>query len=151
MTTGADHQDLGRSGPDAADAVEEASLALVEMTLSALAVGRGLSPLQMRLLVAVDRHGPLNLSALAARLDQSVPSASRLVDRLVDAGLVRRGPARHSRREVALSLTPGGRRALDRLRGARRAAIARVLVGMSASERKALVTGLRAFAVAARS
>jgi DNA-binding MarR family transcriptional regulator len=127
-------------------AVEHASLALVEMTLSALASSPRMSTLQLRLLLVVDRHSPLNLSALATRLDLSVPSASRLVDRLVEAKLVQRGVAKHSRREVALSLTPSGRRALSYLRRSRQQAIRRVLEVMSASDRQALLVGLRAFA-----
>jgi DNA-binding MarR family transcriptional regulator len=97
----------------------------------------------------VDRHAPLNLSALAARLEQSVPSASRLVDRLVEAGLVGRVPAAHSRREVALTLTARGKRSLSRLRQVRERGIAGVLDRMAAEDRAALVRGLTAFAVAA--
>jgi DNA-binding MarR family transcriptional regulator len=134
---------------DDAAAVEEASLALLEMTMTALAGARGVSPLQMRLLLVVDRYAPLNLSALAAHLDTSVPSASRLVDRLVEAGLVARGPAAHSRREVALTLTARGKRSLSRLRQVRERGIADVMARMSVDDRTALVSGLTAFAVAA--
>jgi len=117
--------------------------------MEALAGTRDLSLLQMRLLLVVDRHAPLNLSALAERLDQSIPSASRLVDRLVDAGLVRRMPAPHSRREIALTLTGKGSRALSRLRQIRERAIADVLSRMTPADRLALVSGLTAFATAA--
>ena len=132
-----------------AAAVEEASLALVEMTLSGLAAAKGVSTLQLRMLVVVDRHTPLNLSSLADHLDVSVPSASRLVDRMVEAGLVQRTTAEHSRREVALALTLRGRRALDSLRRERREAIAAVLQRMRDADRQALVAGLAAFATAA--
>jgi DNA-binding MarR family transcriptional regulator len=135
--------------PDAAAVVEEASLALVEMTFSAVASARGLSTLQLRMLLVVDRHAPLNLSALADRLDLSVPSASRLAERLVESGLVQRGPARHSRREVTLGLTAKGRRALARLRSSRQKAIAEVLDRMPSAEVAGLVSGLTAFAAAA--
>lgn len=138
-----------RAGPvvDAA-AVEESSLSLVEMTLSALAGTRDVSLLQLRALLVVDRHAPLNLSTLAARLDLSVPSASRIVERLVDAGLVERGAAAHSRREVALAVTSRGRQVLSRLRRARREAIADVLTRMTVADRVALVGGLTAFGAA---
>lgn len=132
-----------------AAAVEESSLALVEMTVAALSASSQLSVLQLRVLLVVDRHGPLNLSALASSLELSVPSASRLIDRLVTAGLVRRGVAAHSRREVQLVVTPKGRRALGELRARRQRAIAAVLDGMSAQERADLVSGLEAFARAA--
>lgn len=129
-----------------AAAVEESSLALVEMTVAALATSGQLSVLQLRVLLVVDRHGPLNLSALASALELSVPSASRLIDRLVTAGLVRRGVAAHSRREVQLVVTPKGRRALGELRVRRQRAIAAVLERMSPGERADLVSGLEAFA-----
>lgn len=132
-----------------AAAVEEASLALVEMTLAAIASGTGPSTLQLRLLVVLDRHAPLNLGTLAEHLEVSTPSASRLVDRLVEAGLVRREAAAHSRREVSLGVTAQGRRALRALRRARRKAIAGVLDRMAADDRAALVAGLDAFARAA--
>ena len=137
-----------RSAEDAA-LVEEASLALVEMTLAAIASGTGPSTLQLRLLVVLDRHAPLNLGTLAEHLEVSMPSASRLVDRMVEAGLVRREAAAHSRREVSLAVTAQGRRAVGSLRRSRRRAIAGVLDRMTAEDRRALVAGLAAFARAA--
>lgn len=139
----------GSPSPADAAAVEESSLALVELTLAALAEARGVSLLQMRVLLIVDRHSPLNLSSLAAHLGLSVPSASRLVERLVDADLVRRETAEHSRREVMLALTASGRRALNRLRRARRQSIDGLLGRLTPAERAALVSGLTAFAAAA--
>jgi DNA-binding MarR family transcriptional regulator len=136
-------------GKDEASVVEEASLALVEMTLAALASSTGPSMLQLRLLVVLDRHAPLNLGALAEHLELSTPSASRLVDRMVETGLVRRRAAAHSRREVSLAVTAEGRRALGSLRRARRRAIGSVMDRMDAPDRAALVTGLDAFARAA--
>lgn len=132
-----------------AGTVEEASLALVEMTLAALAAVEGISSLQLRMLLLVDRHPHSNLSSVAARMEMSVPSASRLVDRLVEAGLLDRRDAPHSRREVALSLTARGTRALADLRRSRRQAITAVLDTMSDEQRRALVGGLTAFASAA--
>lgn len=140
---------LGEGVETAAATVEEASLALLEMTLAAVAAAGAVSTLQLRMLLVVDRDSPLNLSSLAARLDLSVPSASRLVDRLVEASLVTRDVAQHSRREVALSLTPQGRRVLQQVRRRRRRAIAQVLDQMSGRDRTSLVSGLGAFTRAA--
>jgi DNA-binding MarR family transcriptional regulator len=137
------------AGRDDAVVVEETSLALVELTLAAIASGTGPSTLQLRLLVVLDRHSPLNLGTLAEHLEVSTPSASRLVDRMVEAGLVRREAAAHSRREVSLAVTAQGRRALTSMRRARRRAIGTVLDRMTAADRRALVAGLDAFARAA--
>lgn len=129
--------------------VEQASLALLELTLAALGQVRSVSVLQLRALTTIDRHAPMNLSSVAERLDLSIPSASRLVDRLVEAGLTRREVAAHSRREVSIVLSANGRRALTRLRRRRQAAMAAVLEGMTAADRDALGVGLAAFTAAA--
>jgi DNA-binding MarR family transcriptional regulator len=137
------------SSADQAAAVEAASLALVEMTLAAVAAADGVSTLQLRMLVVLDRLAPLTRGALAEQLEVSTPSASRLVDRMVEAGLVRRDEAAHSRREVSLAATAQGRRALRSLRRTRERAIGGVLDRMTAADRAALVAGLDAFARAA--
>lgn len=138
-----------RETADQAATVEDSSLALVEMTLAGLAAASGVSVLQLRVLLVADRHAPLNLSALAERLDVSAPSASRLVDRMVEAGLISRAVSPRSRRELSLTLTTRGRRALAQLRRTRRQAIDRVLSAMSPADRAALVAGMSAFAEAA--
>jgi len=97
----------------------------------------------------LERHGPCNLGRVAAQLGMSAPSASRLVHRAVDAGLVERRVPDHSRREVELRLTPEGRRTLRSFRQRRRRAISRMTTRMSASERTALLAGLSALSAAA--
>jgi len=128
---------------DAAAAVEEVSGALLEVTLAALAAA-DLPLLQVRLLLALDRHGPLNLGRVAVELGLSAPSASRLVGRAVEAGLILRDVSDRSRREVSLRLSPSGRRTLRVFRQRRRRAISRMTGQMSASERDALLAGLSA-------
>lgn len=133
---------------DAAAAVEEVSGALLEVTLAALAAG-DLPLLQVRLLLTLDRHGPLNLSRVAGELGLSAPSASRLVSRAVDADLILRGVSERSRREVKLRVSPSGRRTLRAFRQRRWRAITRMTTQMSASERAALLAGLSALSAAA--
>jgi DNA-binding MarR family transcriptional regulator len=99
-------------------AADEALLALARMVtgVSTRAADRlgTLSVVQLRALTVVHRLGPSNLGRLAHELAVTVSTASRLVDRLVAAGLVDRRPSPQSRREVALSLTEAGRDALER-------------------------------------
>ncbi|GAA0381535.1 hypothetical protein GCM10009530_35340 [Microbispora corallina] len=143
-----------RGGDDLADAawrVEKASLALVEMTLNAVAEQSELSLTQLRVLLAVDRHGPLNLSTLAARLAMSISAAGRLVARLDAAGLVARLLAPHSRREISITVTPLGRRSLDELRAARRRDIAAALDILSPATRRTLADTLTELTAAAGS
>jgi DNA-binding MarR family transcriptional regulator len=135
-----------RHAPSEAEIIEEASLALLELNLTALAELRSVSVLQVRALTVIRRHGPLNLSGVAERLEQSIPSASRLMDRLVEADLIRREMAPHSRREIVIALSPKGRRTLNRLRHRRQVAMGPVLARMSSPDRDALGLGLAAFA-----
>ncbi|MEU7938367.1 MarR family winged helix-turn-helix transcriptional regulator [Microbispora bryophytorum] len=129
--------------------VEDASLALVEMTLNAVARGSDLSVTQLRVLLAVDRHGPLNLSGLAALLGMSVSAAGRLVARLHTAGLLTRLLSPHSRREVSIDVTETGRRSLERIRVARRGQIATALRRLAPVSRRTLAQTLRELTAAA--
>ncbi|WP_086569045.1 MarR family winged helix-turn-helix transcriptional regulator [Streptosporangium minutum] len=135
---------------DAAWRVEAASLALVEMTLNAAAEYSGLSVVQLRVLLAVDRHGPLNLSALAAHLTMSISATGRLVTRLDSAGLLTRLLASHSRREVSIDVTPLGHEAIERLRAARRRHIAAALTRLPPATRQTLARTLLEFTAAAQ-
>jgi DNA-binding MarR family transcriptional regulator len=119
------------------------------MTVAALSATSPLTVLQVRVLLTIDQHGATNLQDLADRLAISAPSASRLVDRLVEADFLSRGPAAHSRREITLSLTPHGTRVLRDFRRLRQEAIEEVLVQMPPEDQSLLVRGLESFSRAA--
>ncbi len=130
--------------------VETASHALMQISVSALAVLEGkVSMPQLRALTALDERGPLNVGTLADALGIGVSSVSRLCDRLVAAGLVDRGNPPHSRREIVLTLTPPARRLLRSVASRRRRLIAKAMAGMSPDAQQALLLGLTAFAAAA--
>jgi MarR family transcriptional regulator, organic hydroperoxide resistance regulator len=68
------------------------------------------TPAQSEALRIIADHGPLALGELGDMLVcDSGASPSRIVDRLAAAGLVRRSPGEHDRRQVRLTLTPQGR------------------------------------------
>jgi len=70
----------------------------------------GLTPSQAEVLHVLEDHGPLSLSALGELLVcESGTNPSRLVGRLVDAGLVQRAAASGDARQVQLSLNARGR------------------------------------------
>jgi DNA-binding MarR family transcriptional regulator len=70
----------------------------------------GLTPSQAEVLRILGDHEPLTLSGLGALLVcESGTNPSRLVDRLVEAGLVARVDALDDRRRVELTLTSAGR------------------------------------------
>jgi MarR family transcriptional regulator, organic hydroperoxide resistance regulator len=76
----------------------------------------GLTPAQAEVLSVLAEYQPLTLGGLGELLIcESGTSPSRLVDRLVSAGLVRRETAAHDRRHVRLSLTAEGRQLAKRV------------------------------------
>ena len=70
----------------------------------------GLTGPQADALTVIRQAGPLSLKDLGDLLIAEAGHPSRLVDRLVDAGLVARQPAAEDRRRVVLTLTARGRR-----------------------------------------
>lgn len=70
----------------------------------------GLTPAQSEALRIVADHGPLALKELGDMLVcDSGTSPSRIVDRLVAAGLVQREAGQHDRRQIRLTATAEGR------------------------------------------
>ncbi|KIF66869.1 MarR family transcriptional regulator [Streptomyces sp. AcH 505] len=68
------------------------------------------TPAQSEALRIIADHGPLALRELGGMLVcDTGTSPSRIVDRLVTAGLVQRTTSEHDRRQVSLTLTPQGR------------------------------------------
>ncbi|MFJ9029487.1 MarR family winged helix-turn-helix transcriptional regulator [Streptomyces sp. NPDC102274] len=78
--------------------------------LTAMMSEIGVTPAQSEALRIIADHGPLALRELGDMIVcDTGTSPSRIVDRLVAAGLVRRTPDEHDRRQVRLTLTPQGR------------------------------------------
>lgn len=68
-----------------------------------------LTPAQSEALRIIADHGPLALKELGDMLVcDSGTNPSRIVDRLVTAGLVRRDAGEHDRRQIRLTTTPRG-------------------------------------------
>lgn len=99
---------------------------------------------QFRVLVMAS-ESPRNLSAVAQDLDVHPSNATRLCDRLVKAGLLHRERAVDDRRQVLLTLTPRGRRLVQKAMGRRREHVARAMAHMSEEQRSALASALTAF------
>lgn len=139
-------------GPDksVSAAIDGAAGSLLSVWMSAQETAAAqLSSAQLRALMVVEQYDGVNLRGLAAAMGILLSSASRLCDRLVAAGVLEREPGRVDRREIALHLTPAGRKLLDELRAERRGVIESVLSRMSPAGRQALLRGLQEFAAVA--
>lgn len=131
------------------DAVLTASRLLVGLSAKSVAAVAGAITLpQFRLLVALGSRGPLKLVALAEVLGVNPSTATRTVDRLVNAGWAERTSNPESRREVTVGLTRSGRKLVDRVTEYRRREIETIVSRMPTERRHGLVEALQAFAEA---
>jgi DNA-binding MarR family transcriptional regulator len=106
----------------------------------------GLTHTQFAILAAVPEPEGLNMSALAERLDLSVPTVVRAVDALERKGLVTRQRSRIDHREVAIVVTPDGATIHNEVRLARRDRLMRVLASLSDEELEGFLRGYEALA-----
>ncbi len=124
-----------------------ASRALVAVAARSLAlVADDVTLPQYRVLVLLAGRGPQGIAGLAASLAVSPSTATRMCDRLVHKGLVRRRTPPRDRRQVRLGLTEAGRRVVAEVTARRRAEIARIVCAIPADDRDQLVKALDAFA-----
>jgi DNA-binding MarR family transcriptional regulator len=100
--------------------------------------GSELSPSMTAALSTVELHGPMTPSEVAARERIQRPTATRVLARLEEAGLVQRTGDPQDRRSSLLTLTPAGRELLAELRTRKTAFLAERLEGLSSDERATL-------------
>ena len=104
---------------------------------------------QLRTLMALAADGPLTVSALAERLAIAKPTASILIDRLVQAGDADRTEDPEDRRRTLVALTPAGRELVARLRDGKSERFERWLAAMQPDDLAALTCGMQALAAIA--
>jgi len=98
----------------------------------------------VHVLMVLKASGPLTVGALARSLDVSVASATGIVSRMEERGLVERTRGKADRRVVTVSLARGGRAALDQLDGRAREHFKAMLDALSLDELEALQRGFQA-------
>lgn len=76
-------------------------------------VGPTLSVEQLRVSILIRDRGPLTMTELAGALKVSAPSASMMVDRLVEKGVLVRTQSREDRRKVLVSVSPEAQARMD--------------------------------------
>jgi DNA-binding MarR family transcriptional regulator len=96
--------------------------------------GAELSPTQGAALGTIDCHGPLTPSELALRERIQRPTATRVLARLEEAGLVARTADPADRRSSLVTTTPSGQALLASVRDRKDAYLAQRLDGLSAEE-----------------
>ena len=100
--------------------------------------GVELSPSLTAALATVGRHGPLTPSELAARERIQRPTATRVLARLEELGLIARTPDPQDRRSSLVAVSATGSSLLDELRTRKTAFLAERLEGHDADERAVL-------------
>lgn len=114
--------DTIQTGPGLADASDVELAARLRLAITRTArrlrqeAGTDLSPSQLAALATIERHGPLAPSELAERERIRRPTATRVLSRLVEAGLVERIPDPADGRSAIVSVSSEGRALLRRLR-----------------------------------
>jgi DNA-binding MarR family transcriptional regulator len=132
------------------DAVLGASRALVAVAARSLSgVAEEVTLTQYRSLVVMASRGPQSVAALADAVAVTPPTASRLCDRLVRKGLIRRRTDPRDRRAVRLALTEAGRALVDAVTERRRTEIARLLEAVPLDAQRSMVAALGQLAAAA--
>jgi DNA-binding MarR family transcriptional regulator len=100
--------------------------------------GEELSPSQIAALATIDRHGPLTPSELATRERIKRPTATRVIARLEESGLVDRTRDPEDGRSSLVALAPAGRELLERVRTRKDAYLSRRLRELTPDERATL-------------
>lgn len=107
--------------------------------------GYQLSLSQVLAMQTLEEKMPLTIHNLAEELYLERSTVSRLVDSLVKEGLVERQINERNRREILVSLTNQGRRAVQQVRNQSIAFFRSTLEHLSEEERKSILQGLYKF------
>jgi DNA-binding MarR family transcriptional regulator len=102
-----------------------------------------LSVPEFRTLGFLNGHGGASLSDVAEHIGLTLPSMSKLVDRLVERKLVMREFDLGDRRRVTLGLNARGRAILQEAHGPTQAYLAQVLSVLSATEQATVVQAMK--------
>ncbi len=106
--------------------------------------GGALSLVHVNVLAILDIDGPMPMGGLAEALDVSQASATGIVDRMEQRGLVERRRIDEDRRVVRVALTDEGRRLIAGMAAERREHLAAMLETLTDAELEGFVLGSRA-------
>jgi DNA-binding MarR family transcriptional regulator len=100
--------------------------------------GTELSPSMTAALATIERHGPMTPSELATRERIQRPTATRVIARLEEMGLIGRTPDPQDRRSSLVSVTPDATALMAEQRTRKTAFLAERLERLGAEDRAAL-------------
>ena len=109
---------------------------------------RSISMAHLHVMSLLDEHGPLSMGHLAEQLGSGLPTATGLVTRMEERGLVERVHDTEDRRVVNVRLTEQGSSQLQELHLLRRQRLATALDQLSASEQEAILDAIRSLRAA---
>jgi DNA-binding MarR family transcriptional regulator len=133
----------------AVEALLLASRAFVGLAARSLAhVDADVTLAQFRALVVLAERGPQRIADISAELQVTPSTGTRMCDRLVRKGLVRRSRSSSDRRVVRLTLTPTGSRLVKKVIRRRRSDISRIVATTAEYWQPEVNDALRAFAKA---
>jgi DNA-binding MarR family transcriptional regulator len=140
----------GSTLDDVLDSLLVASRCLVAISAESIAsVEDQVDLVQFRVLVVVASRGPCSLGEVADAVGLHLSTASRTVDRMTAMGLLHRTARPADRRNLELTLSREGESLVGQVLRRRRAAMERVLSGLSERRARRLAAALRDFAAAA--
>jgi DNA-binding MarR family transcriptional regulator len=149
-TSTRDRLERSPASADVVEAVLGASRVLLALAARSLAgIAEEVTLPQYRALVVIASRGPQRIADLAQALAVTPSTATRMSDRLVRKGLVRRRAVPTDRRVVRLHLTSEGKRLVQAVTSTRRAEIARILRKLPARDRAQMVELFSRFSAAA--
>ncbi|MGZ6255797.1 MAG: MarR family winged helix-turn-helix transcriptional regulator [Candidatus Limnocylindria bacterium] len=109
---------------------------------------RSISMTHLLLMTLLETHGPLPMSRVAELLGCGLPTATGIVSRMEEHGLVERQHDTEDRRVVTLRLSKEGANEISELQLSRRERMATALAHLSDPERDQLLTSVRALRAA---
>lgn len=125
--------------PDALELPSRLRLAIARMARRLRQeAGDDLSPSSMAALATIERHGPLTPSELAEYEGIKRPTATRVLQRLLEAGLIERTADPTDGRSAVVSVTRDGAGLLKKLRSRKTAYLAQRLRELPDDDVKAL-------------
>jgi len=113
-------------------------------SISGLGTAHGLTPAQVKVLLQLGSRRQMTIGEIATALDCSMPAASELVDRLVDAGHLLRASDPADRRRVLIAATPASQQISANLRELREAQVRYALNQLDPEERPTFIKSLQA-------